>query len=189
MRRFAGRAVCLVWALLLALPATAVRADRFWTLQLRGGSVLMSLDAPEERGPILVFHRAPDGVFSSLRTGDVVRISLAEGPPKKPRKSLDGEILVLGRDADPPDVTAPMPPPAEPPDEYAPYPAPASYGGFAYGPPHRRHVRFRPPTTIGPNGFPILTPPGFPGSTPPAIGPNGFPILMPTPLPASPRGR
>lgn len=188
MRRFAGRAVCLVGALVLALPATAVRADRFWTLQLRGGSILMSLDAPEERGPILVFHRAPDGAFSSLRTGDVLRISLAEGPPKKPKKSLDGEILVLGRDADPPDVTAPMPPPAEPPEEYASYPAP-TYGGFAYGPPHRRHVRFRPPTTIGPNGFPILTPPGFPGSVPPAIGPNGFPILMPTPLPASPRGR
>src|SRR5512141_1079855 len=74
MRRFAGRAACLLGAL-LALPATAVRADRLWTLQLRGGSLLLSLDAPEERGPILVFHRHPDGVFSSLRTGDVLRIS------------------------------------------------------------------------------------------------------------------
>ena len=60
------------------------------------------------------------------------------------------------------------------------------WGGGGYvppGPPPGHQV----PTRIGPNGFPILAPPGSPGSVPPPIGPNGFPILAPSPPVVSPR--
>jgi hypothetical protein len=42
-----------------------------------------------------------------------------------------------------------------------------------------------PVTVIGPDGLPILAPPGAPGSTPPIIGPNGTPILAPPGAPGS----
>ena len=38
---------------------------------------------------------------------------------------------------------------------------------------------------IGPNGTPVLAPSGAPGSTPPAIGPNGTPVLAPPGAPGS----
>jgi hypothetical protein len=40
---------------------------------------------------------------------------------------------------------------------------------------------------IGPNGFPIIAPPGTAGSVPPPIGSNGFPIIAPQPPVAAPR--
>ncbi len=100
MRRTLSTAALLTG--LLLIPARSARADRLWALQLRSGTIVLSLDAPEERGTALVFHRHPDALFSSLRSDEVRRITIAEGPGKKPRKSLDGEILVFGRDAEPP---------------------------------------------------------------------------------------
>src|SRR5262249_5411458 len=40
---------------------------------------------------------------------------------------------------------------------------------------------------IGPNGFPIIAPPGSPRSVPPPIGSNGVPIIAPLPPVAAPR--
>jgi hypothetical protein len=40
-------------------------------------------------------------------------------------------------------------------------------------------------TMIGPDGLPILAPPGAPGSTPPTIGPNGMPTLAAPGTPGS----
>ena len=174
----------LLGALLLLAPAVS-HADRLWTLQLEGGSVVLALDRPEERGATVVFHRHPDAVFSSLRTKDVVRITSADGPTKKPRKSIEGQMLVLGRDADPPEQIADAAPPVSP-DAYAnsepPY-AEVGYGyGYGSGRPHRPRPGHPVPTNIGPNGYPILNP-TFPGAQPPPIGSNGFPILAPTPPP------
>jgi hypothetical protein len=185
MRRPPAGPASLLGAVLLLAPAVS-HADRLWTLQLEGGSVVLALDRPEERGATLVFHRHPDAVFSSLRTKDVVRITSADGPSKKPRKSIEGQMLVLGRDADPPERIADAAPPAQP-DYYA-NSEPAAYtdAGYGYGygfaPPHRPRPRPVAPTNIGPNGYPILNP-TFPGAQPPPIGPNGFPILAPTPPP------
>ena len=41
------------------------------------------------------------------------------------------------------------------------------------------------PTTIGPDGTPILTPQGSPGSVIPSIGPNGMPIIAPPGAPGA----
>lgn len=181
MRRFRGRVACLLGAL-LALPAAAALADRFWTLQLAGGSVVLAIDRPEERGPTIVFHRHPDALFSSVRTRDVLRITVAEGPARKPKPSIEGQVLITGRDADPPEQTARAAPPPEPrADSYGD--DSGGYGIVAYGAPHRHRKPPRPPSPIGPNGYPILAPPGYPGSTPPSIGPNGYPILSVTPPP------
>lgn len=169
------------------MPALPARADRLWTLQLKGGSIVLALDAPEERGASLVFHRHPDGLFSSLRTDEVRRITIAEGPRKKPRKSLDGEILVFGRDAEPPERNARLsasPSDFEADSEENPS-EPAAL--LVVGAPPRHH-RPHPHSRIGSNGFPILAPAGSSGFNPPAIGANGFPILSPTPPPFSFQG-
>ena len=44
----------------------------------------------------------------------------------------------------------------------------------------------RVPSRIGPNGYPIIAPPGSPGSVPPPIGANGYPILAPPPVQVQP---
>jgi hypothetical protein len=60
------------------------------------------------------------------------------------------------------------------------------YGGGGYVRPHPPGPAA--PSRIGPNGFPIIAPPGSPGSVPNPIGSNGFPILAPSPvaMPAPP---
>ena len=86
-------------------------------------------------------------------------------------------------------------PPAPAPDQV--YMAPQMDYGYGYTDywggsvpaPHPPRPVPVPPSRIGPNGFPILAPPGSPGSVPPPTGPNGFPILSPQPPVASPRMR
>jgi len=168
MRRLGSRTACLLGAL-LALPSGSAVADRFWALQLKGGGVVLALDSPEERGATIVFHRSPDALFSSLRAAEVVRITIAEGPPKKAKASLDGRILVFGRDADPPEHTAVSraAPPLEPHQDGYAYAEAYPYGGFAYGAPRRHRVRMRAPAFVGANGFPILSPTPPPFAVPP----------------------
>lgn len=188
------RRIAFALTLLLFSPA-AGRADRFWALQLRGGGVILSTDAPEERGALLVFHRHPGREFSSLRAEDVRRITIAEGPAKKPRPSLDGEVMVFGRDADPPDrrdrlrrIPIASGPRDDSEDPTAGSADVSGYGPYAYGsgfspaPPPAHPGRI--PALVRGNGFPNVGPPGAPGFSPPAIGPNGYPVLAPTPLPS-----
>lgn len=173
-------------------PATRAAADdaaeRLWALELSGGSVLLSLDAPEERGAVFVFHRSPDGVFSSVRAADVRRISVARAAAaaRKPRR--EWETLVLGRDAEGPDRGAGEPGAGRAPAAAAPSPdAYGGYGGWSWGwagavvpsPPHRPPPLppGRVPPLVRPNGFPAVGPPASPGSGTLPIGPNGFPIL------------
>lgn len=181
MRRALATAALLAGIFLV--PARLARADRLWTLQLTGGSVVLSLDPPEERGTTLVFHRHPDGLFSSLRAGDVRRITLAEGPIHKPKPSLDGKIMIFGRDADPPTRMVRRMPRDSGDAGFADADADADQGGQSQGvwtsgtssaapaprPPRMHRQR------IGSNGFPT----GF--RTLP-VGPNGFPTLAPTPV-------
>ncbi|MEO8433196.1 MAG: hypothetical protein ABI592_16960 [Acidobacteriota bacterium] len=168
-------------------PASRARAERLWTLQLAGGSVVLSLDAPEERGAAFVFHRHPDGVFSSVRTADVRRISIAEGPDRDKKRARAWEVLVIGRDAEGPDRGT-----GERGAPRGPASAPASpegdigYGfstwgypgtpGFPYHRPPGVPPPGRVPSLARPNGFPAVGPLG---PAAPPIGPNGFPILAP----------
>ncbi len=161
------------------LAASFARGDRFWTLQLRGGAVVLSLDPPEERGPMLVFHRAPEGTFSSVRAESVERISIASGPARKARPSLEGQVLILGHDLDADERAelsrAESAPPLAPPE------APYDDVGYAYansygGPPRSGFPRPDRVTPLArPNGFPVV--PGAIGSQPLTVGPNGYPIL------------
>ncbi len=175
--------------------APEVRADRLWTLQLAGGSLVLSLDAPEERGAVLVFHRHPDGVFSSVRAADVRRITIAEGPAPSKKPAREWEVLVLGRDAEGPDRGAAGAPGG---DRIPAASAPLldrdpGYGAWSWGwagvpslPHHRPPVVSpgRMPVFVRPNGFPAVDPPGSPGAGTLPIGPNGFPILgVPAPVP------
>ena len=161
-------------------PSSA-SADRLWTVQLKGGAVVLSLDPPEERGRLLVFHRAPEGALSSLPAETVQRISIASGPAKKPRRSLDGQVLLLGHDLDADEreefsraQTGPsLPPPETPSDDvgYAYASGGSGYFGAGLPPPDRMLPHGRR------HGFSSVPPRGnIPGEALP-IGPNGFPIL------------
>ena len=184
MRRVRVPLASLFGGFVILLAPAASRADRIWTLQLKGGSVVLAMDRPEERGNSLVFHLHPDALFASVRTGDVVRITSAEGPPKKKPVSIEGKVLVLGRDMDPPELVAQAPMPSEAPPPYADQTLYSDYGyGYGSAPPrgHPGHQRRMPPATHGSNGYPILQPGG--AGTPLPVGPNGFPILAPSPAP------
>lgn len=151
------------------LASDAARADRFWALQLEGGSVILSLDPPQERGAVVVFHRSPDGTFSSLPSREVRRITIAEGPARRKPRSLDGQILIFGRDSEDRDwldrererEAAARPATREPPEPASPAPM---WGAVGFA--SRPTLRPAPPgrVRVGPNGFPVLSPPGSPGS-------------------------
>lgn len=174
----------LIFVAAALLASAAARADRFWALQLEGGSVILSLDPPQERGAVVVFHRSPDGTFSSLPSREVRRITIAEGPPRRTPRSLDGQILTFGRDSEDWDwrdrererEAAQLPATRERPE-----PAYLAPMWGAIGSPSRPPLRPAPPgrVRVGPNGFPVLSPPGSPGSIPTPIGPNGFPVPSP----------
>jgi hypothetical protein len=176
----------LVFVAAALLAPDAARADRFWALQLEGGSVILSLDPPQERGTVVVFHRSPDGTFFSLPSREVRRITIAEGPGRRKPRSLDGQILIFGRDSEDREwldrdrererEAAERPATREPPEP--------AYGVPMWGwgsLPSRPMLRPAPPgrVRVGPNGFPVLSPPGSPGSMPRPIGLNGYPVLSP----------
>ncbi len=172
------------------LAPDAARADRFWALQLEGGSVILSLDPPQERGAVVVFHRSPDGTFSSLPSREVRRITIAEGPARRKPRSLDGQILIFGRDSEDRDwldrererEAAERPATRKPPEPASPTPM---WGAVGFA--SRPTLRPAPPgrVRVGPNGFPVLSPPGSPGSIPRPIGPNGYPVLSPERAPGT----
>src|SRR6266542_1924298 len=165
--------------------AAALLAGSLYVLELKGGALIFALDRPMEKGRLLVFHRYPDGLYTSLAAEEVVKILAGASAPRTERFQ-PGETMVLGNEVEgptPEEATTTTPPPG--PSSYSP--ADSGYGiswGYGFGGHPRPIPPVRPaPSNIGPNGFPILAPPGSPGSVPPRIGPNGFPILAPTPLP------
>lgn len=181
-----------LWALVFGglLAASAGLSATFYAIEVKGGSRLYAVDKPVRKGRVVLFHRYPDGVYMSLAAGEVGGIVTLAEPPE-PDRHAPGETLYIGPPLSGPSAPAPpvTGPVAPPPDSgYGDY-AYGDYGYYGWGwggggsmPPSRP----APPSRIGPNGFPILAPPGSPGSTPPPIGPNGFPILAPPPA-AQPR--
>ena len=179
------RATGLVFAAMLI--ASSASSMTYYVLEVRGGSRIYSLDAPVRKGRQLLFHRYPDGTYMSLAASEVEKVTTAEEPPPPPAGQLaPGQTVFVGPALAGPELRG----------------AGRRAAGF------RRDVRVtttgtattectgaaatslrarpgpppRPvPSRIGPNGFPILAPPGTPGSVPPAIGPNGYPILAPPP--------
>jgi hypothetical protein len=159
----------------------------YYAIGLRGGSHLYAADRPLRKGKVLLFHRYPDGGYVSLPSSEVVSVNALEAPPKEKAKDSEslapGQTLYVGgalegprHDLPPaPDMTVSAPPP-----DYG-------YGyDWGYYDGGGGYVTPRPPgpvapSRIGPNGFPIIAPPGTPGSVPNPIGANGYPILAPPP--------
>jgi hypothetical protein len=160
----------------------------YYVLELRGGSRVYATDAPVRKGRLVLFHRYPDGVFMSVSSSELVKVETAQEPPRTEEKFAPGDVRYIGPALHGPG--RPAPEPAASPDTHV-Y-ADSGYGGyFDYGwggsVPPRPPPPPSAPTNIGPNGFPIIAPPGSPGSVPPPIGSNGFPILAPQPPIVSPR--
>jgi len=176
----------------LATSASSAASSRYYALELKGGSQVFSADVPLKKGRVLVFHRYPDGTYMSLSSSEVEKIVARDGEPPKVEKLAPGETLYVGDAVEGPGYVMPEAPLAGP--AYGSYSDPGYgygdyYWGGGYSPPSRppRPPGPLPPSRIGPNGYPILAPPGMAGSVPPPIGPNGFPILVPSPVVVSPR--
>jgi hypothetical protein len=165
---------------------------KYYAIEVRGGSRILSVDLPARKGRVVLFHRYPDGIYMSLSASEVEKVSSLEAaPPPAPGELVPGQTVYVGPALSGPAFQAP---PSTGPDMVVT--APNSGYGYDYGyygdggylpplPPGPPAPRV--PSRIGPNGFPILAPPGSPGSVPPPIGPNGFPILAPQPPVVSPR--
>ncbi len=175
MKRTVGLVVLAI------LAASGGYASSYYALEVRGGSRIYALDQPLRKGRVLLFHRYPDGVYMSLAASELEKIvALSEPPPQE--DLAPGQSRVIGPAVEGPYAAPPPAVPNVPQYEMTMDPGYGYYGSYwgggGYVPP-RPPPRGAPPSRIGPNGFPILAPPGSPGSAPQPIGPNGFPILSP----------
>ena len=178
----------LLWAALLALSVEAAAAlppGSLFVMELKGGARVYALDHPLQKGRTLVFHRYPDGVYTSLAADEVERILAGATEPRSKKmqpgdwKSLGPMAEDMGRDPNAPAREALSYEPTVMDDSWG-----YGWGGGGRPPrPPRPPAPVPTPLPIGPNGFPILAPPGSPGSTPPPIGQNGYPIISPPPPP------
>jgi hypothetical protein len=182
-------AASLVFGALLA--ASLADSTSYYVLEVRGGSRVYSADRPIQKGRVFLFHRFPDGVYMSLAATEVEKVvALAEPPPPEPL--APGQAVYVGPSLSPGAARALYPAAGPSASAEATFVDPGYgyfdyyWGGGGYVPPPRPPVP-PPPSRIGPNGFPILAPPGSPGSTTPPIGANGFPILSPQPPVPHPR--
>jgi len=179
-----------MWLLAGFFAATVSLADMksYYALELRGGSKIYALDPPLRKGRTLVFHRYPDGVFLSLPASEVEKVATLEAEPAPTEKLAPGETVYVGPALHGPNYEMPPSPPPSYSDAYVDsgyYGYTDYYYGGGYVPP-RPLPPPRVPSHIGPNGYPIIAPPGSPGSVPPPIGANGYPILAPPPVQVQP---
>jgi hypothetical protein len=183
-----------VLACVLAAATSFAAPVKYYAMELRGGSRVFSVDPPVRKGRVLLFHRYPDGIYMSLSAEEVEKVMQLESAPPPPSGELaPGQTVYVGPALSGPNYQ--MPPAPDTVVTSAPY---DDYGyGYGYGgywdggyvPPLPGPPSPRVPSRIGPNGYPILAPPGSPGSVPPPIGPNGFPILSPPPVRIQPAPR
>ncbi len=183
----------VLWGLfgLVAAATSLAGSMTYYVLDLQGGSKVYSVDPPVRKGRVLLFHRYPDGVYVSLSASEVEKVSTLEAEPPPAEKLAPGGTLYVGPALAGPNYEMPPAPPASSSDTHfdsGDYGYGDYYDGGGYFPPLRPLPPPRVPSRIGPNGYPILAPPGSPGSFPPRIGANGYPILSPPPVPA-PRRR
>jgi hypothetical protein len=186
----------IFWGLtgLLATSSSLAASMTYYAIEVRGGSKVYSVDKPVRKGRVLVFHRYPDGVYLSLPASEVEKVSTVQSqaePEPAPAEALaPGSTVYVGPALHGPAYEAPPSAPSFADTTYVD----SSYGdygdyywGGGYVPP--RPPSPAPPSRIGPNGYPILAPPGTAGSVPPPIGSNGYPILAPPPAVPAPRRR
>ncbi|HEV2064289.1 MAG TPA: hypothetical protein VGS00_07045, partial [Thermoanaerobaculia bacterium] len=71
--------------------AAVVSASSLYVLELKGGVRVFALDHPLEKGRVLVIHRHPDGVFTSISSAEVARIAPASAADRT-EKLAPGEL-------------------------------------------------------------------------------------------------
>jgi hypothetical protein len=203
----------IIAALFMSLAAAIAWAfvGAVYTIELRDGSRILAKDRPHHRGSVMVFHRYPSGVLTSLPEEQVLRVDTEAVEIRNPTLR-PGDVVVLGATgagpaSAPPEETVVIAPGTPPGGVYDPrspafgYTPPrtlnsnGSFPVFPAGPPSdtTRAVSAEPPTMeppIGPNGFPATT--GIPAEglaapEPPTllVGPDGQPILAPSGAPGS----
>lgn len=182
------------WGLsgLLAAAASLAGSLTYYVLDVQGGSKVYSVDPPVRKGRVLLFHRYPDGVYVSLAASEVVQVSALEAEPPPAEKLAPGGTVYVGPALAGPNYEMPPAPPVSYSSDTYYDSGYYGYGDYGYGGgyfPPPRPVPPRVPSNVGPNGFPIIAPPGSPGSVPPRIGANGYPIISPPPPVAAPRRR
>ena len=176
------------------LSASMATCTTYYALEIHGGSRVWAVDRPVQKGRVYVFHRFPDGVYTSLAAAEVEKVAeQMEAPPST--GLAPGQAIFVGPTL--PAYAAPAAPsPSAASDTIVVDPGYGysdSYWGSGYWGGGGGWVsKPQPPspapaTRIGPNGYPILAPPGSPGSMPPPIGANGFPVLAPPPAVPQPR--
>lgn len=183
--------LCAAIVALVARAGAALPPGSLFVMELKGGAKVYALDHPLQKGRLLVFHRHPDGVYTSIAADEVDRVLAGAAEPRS-GKMQPGDLKSLGPMAEGPARDPNAPPPQAP--SYEPYVV-DDYGAWGYGSsgggrpprPPRPPGPVVTPLPIGPNGFPIIAPPGTPGATPPPIGSNGFPIISPPPPHREPR--
>ncbi len=135
----------------------------------------------------------------SVSSSELVKVETAQEPPPVATGSSEkfgpGDVRYIGGALHGPGHPAPEHPASPEAPAYSDagsggyidYGYGYGYGGGGYVPPRPVPPPAAGGPNIGPNGFPILAPPGSPGSVPPPIGSNGFPILAPQPPVVAPR--
>jgi hypothetical protein len=193
MSRFAVVGSALLFS---SIGAVAKGAQPGYRVFLAGGATVMARDVPVQRGTILTFHQASNGVLTGVPIEAVVSVQVDAAPRTRtivstvstPSRSLDvvshplepGQTLVIGATGDGvpaqgSNATAGLPPSGGNPTN------PALYGGFpATGPngvataASSTDLSQALSSTTGANGFPSA-----PANSPTVIGPNGTPTLAP----------
>lgn len=179
------------------LSASMATCTSYYALEVHGGSRVWAVDRPVHKGRVYVFHRFPDGVYTSIAATEVEKVDeQTEAPPSA--RFAPGQAIYVGPTL--PSYAAPSaPPPSAAAADTVVIDSGSGYsdygywgsgywgGGGGWVPPRPQPPSPGTPTRIGPNGFPILAPPGSPGSVPPPIGSNGFPVIAPSPAVPQPR--
>jgi hypothetical protein len=83
-------------ALLLAAAVAASPGVRVYRIELTGGGVIWSDDAPMQSGEQILFHGHPAGALQSLRRADVKRIVAATIAPPAAVSTGPGEAVDVG---------------------------------------------------------------------------------------------
>ncbi|MCA1610165.1 MAG: TolC family protein [Acidobacteria bacterium] len=101
MKRF------LAGAVLALVGAASAVADTQYRIELRGKPAVVSKDKPVERGTMLLYHRAPDGVLTSVPREDVLRVEAFETASASPRSPAPAAAARTAAGPTPARITTP----------------------------------------------------------------------------------
>jgi hypothetical protein len=124
------RILCLAAFLGLAVTSLA-DSVKYYAIEVRGGSRILSIDLPSRKGHTVLFHRYPDGTFMSLSAAEVEKVSTLDAKPAPPPGELaPGQTVFVG-----PVLSGPsfIMPPSTAPDAVVSAPPPDYSYDYGYG--------------------------------------------------------